>query len=218
MPLTVESMHRQFNDDRRKLEVVIFFTALKIKKKCFMILTMKTVALIVSLLLAGTIVNAAEANSIIYLRPIDALILDPWQANDVYSSEVIANIFEGLVRFKKNSTAVEPCLASAWVAKENGKRWIFTLRRGVTFHNGRIMTAADVVQSLQSRLGEKQNVYQRSSYLFSSIASLSSRELSSSTARFIRVSWNSTFMPPTANLPASVPSPAWPSLARASNV
>jgi peptide/nickel transport system substrate-binding protein len=135
---------------------------------------MRIVALIVSLLLVGNLLATAKDNSIIFLRPTDALSLDPWQANDAYSSEVIANIFEGLVRFKKNSTAVEPCLASAWEARENGKKWVFTLRPGVRFHDGSELNVRDVVDSLQSRLGKKQSLYKRSSFLFSSITSIHS--------------------------------------------
>ena len=84
---------------------------------------MNIVVRLAILLLAGTFCAAAADHSIIYLRPADALNLNPWQAEDLYSTEVAVNIFEGLVRFKKNSTAVEPCLATAWSIPEGGKRW-----------------------------------------------------------------------------------------------
>ena len=41
-----------------------------------------------------------------------------------------------------------PCLATAWkVDPADPKRWIFTLREGVTFHDGHPLTAADIVFS-----------------------------------------------------------------------
>ena len=92
---------------------------------------MNIVVRVAILLLAGTFCVAATSHSIIYLRPADALNLNPWQAEDLYSNEIAVNIFEGLVRFKKNSTTVEPCLATSWKATAGGTRWRFILRRGV---------------------------------------------------------------------------------------
>ena len=137
---------------------------------------MKIVALFTSLLIAGNLLVAAEDNSIIYLRPTDAINLNPWQADDRYSNEIAANIFEGLVRFKKNSTAVEPSLATSWSVRENGKRWVFNLRRGVRFHDGSPFNAKAVLYSFQSRLEKQQTAYQRLSFLFSFITAISSSD------------------------------------------
>jgi peptide/nickel transport system substrate-binding protein len=135
---------------------------------------MKIVPLLLILMLAGNFLPAAEDNFIIYLRPTDALNLDPWQADDQYSNEIAANVFEGLVRFKKNSTAIEPCLATAWSVHDNGTRWQFTLRRGVTFHDGTPFDARAVIYSFQTRLEKKQSLFQRLSFLFSFITSIHS--------------------------------------------
>lgn len=42
-------------------------------------------------------------------------------------------------------------LAESWHSSEDARTWSFDLRRDVTFHDGREMTAADVVASLQGR-------------------------------------------------------------------
>jgi peptide/nickel transport system substrate-binding protein len=42
-----------------------------------------------------------------------------------------------------------PELASSWSVSEDGRTWTFTLEQGVTFHDGRPFTAADVVWSFQ---------------------------------------------------------------------
>lgn len=43
------------------------------------------------------------------------------------------------------SLAVQPLLALSWEADRSLSSWTFTLRQGITFHNGAEMTAADVV-------------------------------------------------------------------------
>ncbi len=50
--------------------------------------------------------------------------------------------------FVNEKMAVVPWLAESWDFKDRAKTWIFKLRRGVTFHNGKSLTAADVVFSI----------------------------------------------------------------------
>jgi peptide/nickel transport system substrate-binding protein len=137
---------------------------------------MKIVTLLVIFFLAGNFLPASEDDIVIYLRPADAINLNPWQAEDSFSNEIAANIFEGLVRFKKNSTAIEPCLATAWTVRDGGKRWLFTLRRGVRFHDGTPFDARSVIYSFQTRLKKDQRLYQRLSFLFSFITGVRSSD------------------------------------------
>lgn len=53
-------------------------------------------------------------------------------------------VFNGLTRMRED-LSVEPDLAERWSYSEDLKRWTFTLRRGVLFHNGHEMVADDVV-------------------------------------------------------------------------
>jgi peptide/nickel transport system substrate-binding protein len=137
---------------------------------------MRIVAFFSSMILAGNLLAAAESNSLIYLRPADAINLNPWQAEDFFSNEIAANIFEGLVRFKKNTKSIEPCLATSWSVKKNGKRWLFVLRRGVRFHDNSPFDARSVIYSFQSRLEKQQTAYQRLSFLFSFITHIRSSD------------------------------------------
>src|SRR5258708_27957780 len=41
-----------------------------------------------------------------------------------------------------------PSLAESWEAKPGAVEWMIKIRKGVTFHNGKELTAADVVHSL----------------------------------------------------------------------
>lgn len=104
------------------------------------------------LITACALPAAITDESLIYLREIDASQLDPGKSSNLYSSEVIVNIFEGLVRHEEGSFDIEPCLASSWRMEEEGRRWIFTLRRGVRFHNGQIFDSSSVVNTFTKRL------------------------------------------------------------------
>jgi len=66
---------------------------------------------------------------------------------------VYANIFEGLTRFGPDGS-VNPGLARSWEISEDGTTYTFTLRSGVTFHDGEAMTAEDVVFTLDRARAE----------------------------------------------------------------
>ncbi len=137
---------------------------------------MRIGGLLAILLITGTSLATAGDNSVIYLRMTDAMELDPWKAQEVYSTEIAYNIYEGLVRFKKNSSAVEPCLATAWRVDASGTRWMFSLRRDVRFHDGTPFDAQAVIHSFRSRLNDKSGIYQHLSSLFDFIHSIRSRD------------------------------------------
>ncbi|WP_333682997.1 ABC transporter substrate-binding protein [Pontibaca methylaminivorans] len=59
-------------------------------------------------------------------------------------------IFERLTEVAPDGS-LRPELATAWKGSEDARRWQFTLRDGVHFHDGRPLTAADAVESLRSR-------------------------------------------------------------------
>jgi len=70
--------------------------------------------------------------------------LDP-QAADA-NPLVVAQVFEGLVARGPNGAV--PALATKWLVGADGRAWTFTLRDGVTFHDGTAMDAAAVAKSL----------------------------------------------------------------------
>ena len=78
--------------------------------------------------------------------------LDPWisAASDTYA--VMHNVFEGLVSFDETG-ALLPGLAKSWEISDDGLTYTFTLRDDVTFHNGKAMTADDVVYSYETLTG-----------------------------------------------------------------
>jgi oligopeptide transport system substrate-binding protein len=74
----------------------------------------------------------------------DPATLDPAHISDIYESVVVQQIFEGLVQYSDNLMVV-PCIAESWESSRDNLRWVFTLKKGVTFHNGREVTADDFV-------------------------------------------------------------------------
>ena len=61
---------------------------------------------------------------------------------------VCEQLYDGLVRFDNHFNPM-PALAEYWTVSNGGMRITFHLRRGVRFHNGRELTAADVKYSLE---------------------------------------------------------------------
>jgi len=67
----------------------------------------------------------------------------PYTNNDIF---IVEQMFEGLVGYK-DQTKVVPLLATDW-SNPNDTTWVFNLRQGVKFNDGRTMTANDVKYSL----------------------------------------------------------------------
>ncbi|WP_298844736.1 ABC transporter substrate-binding protein [uncultured Roseobacter sp.] len=78
----------------------------------------------------------------------DPQTLDPHAVNSAPVLGFLNNVYEGLVRRGKDMT-VEPALATSWEPIGNGEGWRFTLREGVTFHDGSTFDASDVLFSYQ---------------------------------------------------------------------
>ena len=77
--------------------------------------------------------------------------LDPGKVQDVDLTDVIRNVYEGLVEYDENNKLV-PRLAEKWEVKDGGKTYVFTLRKGVRFHNGRELKADDFKWTFERNL------------------------------------------------------------------
>jgi peptide/nickel transport system substrate-binding protein len=74
--------------------------------------------------------------------------LDPHVATAFSTSLVNGNIYEGLTNVDKDLKVV-PAVAESWAISSDGKTYTFKIRKGGTFHNGKPITAADVVYSFE---------------------------------------------------------------------
>ena len=60
---------------------------------------------------------------------------------------VAGNIYEGLLRYSPKLDPL-PGLAESWTVSEDGKIYTFKLVKGVTWHDGKPFTSADVLFSI----------------------------------------------------------------------
>jgi peptide/nickel transport system substrate-binding protein len=80
----------------------------------------------------------------------DIVSLDPAQAYEFTSGEVVSNIYERLVEYNPaNIEDLRPGLAASWKASEDGKTLTFTLRPDAKFASGNPVRAEDVVFSFR---------------------------------------------------------------------
>jgi len=87
----------------------------------------------------------------------DPSTMDPHAVSSAPVLGFLNNVYEGLVRRGKDM-AIEPALATSWEPIGNGKGWRFTLREGVTFHDGSAFTAQDVLFSYTRAASEASDV------------------------------------------------------------
>ena len=108
---------------------------------------------------AGTPQPAAERLQLVTLliaTSPDFTTLDPAMAltnPDVYVAQAL---FENLVVRGIDGT-LEPQLAESWQPNADSTQWTFTLRSGVTFHNGKEFTSEDVVGTFKRLLDPEMN-------------------------------------------------------------
>lgn len=82
------------------------------------------------------------------LADVEPITLDPATSQEAISHQYVAQVFSGLVRLDEN-LRLAPDLAERWDILDGGTRYVFHLRPEATFHNGRRVTAWDVVYSLE---------------------------------------------------------------------
>lgn len=78
----------------------------------------------------------------------DPPTLDPAHATDLTSSAVIRQVFDALLELDEKLVPA-PALAERWSVSADGRTYTFHLRRGVKFHTGRELRAADVKYSFE---------------------------------------------------------------------
>jgi len=86
----------------------------------------------------------------------DVQTLDPVYISDPYSYEVASQIYNGLVTYRpvvknKKETLLDiiPDLAEKWSISDDRCTYTFQLRKGIKFHNGRMLESRDVKKSFE---------------------------------------------------------------------
>jgi peptide/nickel transport system substrate-binding protein len=102
--------------------------------------------ILAGLALAAALAGPAAAADLHVALQTDATSMDPHVAPTFTSSALHQHVFDTLVAMDPKLNVV-PDLATAWRATSD-TAWEFTLRPGVTFHDGKPLTAEDVAFSL----------------------------------------------------------------------
>ena len=100
--------------------------------------------------------TATAENVLRWAYQADAPSLDPHGSANAFVVSLLGNIYEPLVALNADMQ-LESALAVKWETVEP-TRWRFTLRQGVTFHNGNAFNADDVVFSLE-RLRDELSIF-----------------------------------------------------------
>ncbi|ORV88271.1 ABC transporter substrate-binding protein [Mycolicibacterium iranicum] len=124
---------------------------------------------------ATTTPNAAPTDKVLHL----SFLQDPGQPPDpdiFYAGQgllLTTNIYEGLLQYKAGTEKpeLEPLLATEWTASPDNRVFTFTLREGVTFHDGTPFTSAAVKASFDRRLA----VNQGPAYMVSDVESVTTQ-------------------------------------------
>ena len=99
----------------------------------------------------------AAAETFRWAATTDPQTMDPHAVSSAPVLGFLNNVYEGLVR-RGPDMAIEPSLATSWEPIGAGEGWRFTLREGVSFHDGAAFTAEDVRFSYERASSEDSDV------------------------------------------------------------
>ena len=113
--------------------------------------------LLASLLLCVSFAGCSQSqgnatDTLIFAQGAEPRGLDPALVDDGESSKVIVNIYEGLLKYAKDSTKLEPCLAESWKVSPDGLTYTFNLRKGVKFQDGTDFNADAVKVNIERQM------------------------------------------------------------------
>jgi len=86
-------------------------------------------------------------DTLVFGRGGDSTSLDPSRVTEGESFKVTVNLYETLLNFGEQDTAINPGLATEWEPSEDGLTYTFKLREGVKFHDGTDFNADAVVKN-----------------------------------------------------------------------
>lgn len=108
-----------------------------------------------ALAFSSALIAPVQAETLRMASQGDATSLDPHSHNESFTNYFLANVYEGLVARDRNFE-IAGQLATDW-EQVNATTWRFTLREGVTFHDGSAFAADDVIFSMDRALAETSN-------------------------------------------------------------
>ncbi len=106
-----------------------------------------------AVVMAGALTPAKAAtpkDTVVMAKQIDDIItLDPAESFEFSGSEAIGNIYDRLLSYDfKDVSKIQGQVAESWAVAEDGLTYTFKIRKGMKFHSGNPVTAADAAYSL----------------------------------------------------------------------
>jgi peptide/nickel transport system substrate-binding protein len=101
---------------------------------------------------SGTSGGPVHGGNLVFNNPQDAQSMDESTVFDNNSIWILEQIMQPLYTVTPNGKGVMPWLATGYKAAPNGLSYTFTLRKGVKFSTGKLMTSADVKFSLEQTM------------------------------------------------------------------
>src|SRR6266705_814139 len=98
--------------------------------------------------------GAGSGRTLVYYESYDPRSLDPALSTDVPTGEMVTLMFDGLTAFDPDGRLI-PGLADGWSVDRAGLHYVFHLRTGVKFHDGRPLKAGDVAASFRRVLDSR---------------------------------------------------------------
>ena len=97
--------------------------------------------------------NSAKGNTLTVSLPSSPSKLDPIHYTGSYEGQIIQQVCSRMIEYNNDMTEYVPSLATSWTISDDGLNYVFQIRQGVHFQNGkyvqgREMTAEDVAWSL----------------------------------------------------------------------
>ncbi|GHV37336.1 diguanylate phosphodiesterase [Synergistales bacterium] len=114
-------------------------------------LFMVCLALLFAVTLGAFPLFAAAKDTLTDRALADQKTFDPFKTSDINDQKLHYQIYESLMREERDGT-LSPALCTGYRFNDTGDEVTFTLREGVKFHNGAVMTADDVVFSLNTAI------------------------------------------------------------------
>jgi peptide/nickel transport system substrate-binding protein len=125
--------------------------------------------------------------------------LDPHAVTATNDFRILVNMYDGLVRFADGTLQVEPALAESWEISEDGLTYTFSLRSGVTFHDGAPFDAEAVKFNFERMLDEEHPFHNTGpfplAFFFSAIETVEAVDETT-----VRITLNEPFAPFLSNL------------------
>ena len=115
------------------------------KLRFFSIVLFLVLGLIMTSLITG--LASKEDNSIVFGIMQEPPVLDPHYTSSGIARSTYSNLYDSLLWYDDSGNYVG-AIAEGWTVSEDETEYIFTLRKGIKFHNGEELKASDVKFSL----------------------------------------------------------------------